>query len=313
MKLLIINNPSAGYQNGTIFDFIRFAADDDTEIVLRTLGPHTNTDDLLADAQDFDVVIPSGGDGTVCSIASRLLNTGIKVMPFPAGTSNALALNLMSPDEPHALATLVKEGRTMDFDMGMIASGTEEHGFSLVAGCGYDATIMQSAKDTKSKLGPMAYFHAAFSNPNPTQAHFTITVDGETIERDGLSVLVANFSKMQFELALTHENLPRDGLLDIMVLKTPNALGLIPSFITTWLDRSGGFPDRGEGVETFRGKEVVIVSDPPLSIQYDGEPTHLTTPATFSLIPKSVRYIVSEACAQHYYDEEEDGPFPARI
>ncbi|MGI6591429.1 MAG: diacylglycerol/lipid kinase family protein [Eggerthellaceae bacterium] len=308
MKLLIINNPNSGYQNGTIFDFIRSAADEDTEITLRTIGPNTTTDELLADADNFDVVIPSGGDGTVCSVAYRLLNTGIKVMPFPAGTSNALAMNLMSPDEPHALAKLVKQGRTMDFDMGELSAGEEKHGFSLVAGCGYDATIMQSAQDTKAKLGPMAYFHAAFSNPTPTQAHFIITVDGETIERDGLSVLVANFSKMQFELALTHENLPRDGLLDIMVLKTPNALGLIPAFITTWLDRSGGFPDRGEGVETFRGKEISIVSDPPLPIQYDGEPTELTTPATFSLIPKSIRYVVSQACAEHYYDESEDGP-----
>lgn len=300
MKLLIINNPQAGYGNGTIYDFIRSVADDDTEVVLRTLGPNTTTDELLADAADFDLIVPSGGDGTICSVAYRLRNTGLKVLPFPAGTSNALTLNLLSPDEPHALAKLAKKGSILDFDMGELSAGGEKHGFSLVAGCGYDATIMNAAQENKSKLGPMAYFHAAFSNPAPTPAHFTITIDGKTIERDGLSVMVSNFSKLQFDLPLTHENQPRDGLLDVMVLKTQNALQLIPAFITTWLDRGGGFPDRGDSVETFRGKDVQILSDPPLPIQYDGEATDLTTPASFTLMPKCVNYVVSDECLEEY-------------
>lgn len=304
MKLLIINNPQAGYRDGSVFDFIRSVADDQTEIVLRTLGPDVTTDDLLTDAEDFDMVVPSGGDGTVCSVAYRLRNTGIKVLPFPAGTSNALALNLYSPTEPHALAALAKTGTALDFDMGELVAGSERHGFSLVAGCGYDATIMNAAQENKPRLGPMAYFHAAFSNPAPTTAHFTITIDGTTIERDGLSVMVANFSRMQFDLALTHENQPRDGLLDIMVLETQNALELIPAFITTWLDRSGGFHDRGDGVETFRGANVQIVSDPPLPIQYDGEATALTTPAAFTLMPRCVRYVVSDEAVKQYGDAE---------
>lgn len=304
MKLLIIHNPYAGYKTGAIFDFIRSAADDETEIVLRTLGPDVTTDDLLTDAAQFDLIVPSGGDGTIASVAYRLRNTGIPILPFPSGTSNALTMNLLSPDEPHALAKLVKTGTVLDFDMGRLSAGGEEHGFSLIAGCGYDATIMKGAEEGKEKLGPLAYFASAFSNPTPTLAHFTIDIDGKTIERDGLSVLAADFSRMQFELALTHENLPRDGLLDIMVLKTQNALQLIPAFLTTILDRGGNFPDRTDGVETFRGKNVHIASDPPLPIQYDGESTNLTTPATFSVMPRCVNYLVSDECVEQYGDEK---------
>lgn len=304
MKLLIIHNPYAGYRTGGIFDFIRSAADDQTEIVLRTLGPDVTTDDLLQDAADFDLVVPSGGDGTIASVAYRLRDTHIPILPFPSGTSNALTMNLLSPDEPHALAKLVKSGRVLDFDMGLLEAGGVQRGFSLIAGCGYDATIMKGAEEGKEKLGPLAYFASAFSNPAPTQAHFTIEIDGETIERDGLSVLAADFSRMQFELALTHENRPRDGLLDIMVLKTQNALQLIPAFLTTFLDRGGNFPDRTDGVEEFRGKQVRIVSDPPLPIQYDGESTDLQTPVTFSVMPRCVDYLVSDECVQQYGDEE---------
>lgn len=300
MKILIINNLSAGYRDGAIFDFIRALASTDNEIVLRSFTPATASRAQLRDAEQFDLVVASGGDGTVASIAYELRNTGIPVLPFPAGTSNALALNLFSPDEPHALAMLAHEGRVLDFDMGEIEAGGEKHGFSLVAGCGYDATIMDAAKDNKQLLGPMAYVQAAFANVNPQQARMKITANGKTVERDGVGVLISNFSKMQFDIALTHENLPRDGMLDVIILKTQNALGLIPSFITTLLDRGGGFPDRGDGVEIIRAPEVTVEANPSLLVQYDGEPSSLTTPFTARILPEATRYVVCQECYDHY-------------
>lgn len=305
MKILIINNLSAGYRDGAIYDFIRSLAQTDNEIVLRSFEPSSATTSQLYDAESFDLVVASGGDGTVASISYTLKNTGIPILPFPAGTSNALALNLLSPNEPHALAKLTHEGRVLDFDMGQIEAGGETHGFTLIAGCGYDATIMNAAQENKQLLGPMAYFQAAFSNPNPTTSHFHITIDGETIERDGLSVLVANFSKMQFDLSLTHENLPRDGKFDILVLKTESALGLIPSFITTILDRGGNFPGRGDAVELYRGSDITVQADPALAVQYDGEVSEMTTPFRATLLPAAARYVVSEQCYEHYSSLEE--------
>ena len=62
-------------------------------------------------------------------------------------------------------------------------------------------------------LASLAYFSAALSNPLPQTSRFSINLDGKTIEREGLGILIVNFSKIQFDISVTHENQPRDGVL----------------------------------------------------------------------------------------------------
>lgn len=300
MKILIVHNQSSGYQDGSIYDFIRAISKSGTEVVLRVFDKEYPWPQKLDDAMSYDAVVASGGDGTIARVCYELRNTGIPILPFPSGTSNALAMNLFSPDETHALAKMLLQMNTLDFDMGEITFGDESHGFSLIAGCGYDATIMHAAEENKRLLGPMAYFQAAFMNPNPQKSHFSIEIDGDRHEYDGLSVMVANFSKLQYDLALTHQNLPRDGLLDIIVLKGENAFGLIPPFMATILDRNGGYPDRGDMVEILRGSQVRVEADPALPIQFDGDPCPHYTPFEARLMPMATRFVVSDACLEHY-------------
>lgn len=294
MKLLIVNNLASGYGEGAIYDFIRSFVTDGDEICLRSTDGTTNINDLLGDADQYDAVIASGGDGTVTTISYHLRNTGIPILPFPAGTANLLALNLASPIEPHALSTMVRNGKTLDFDMGEIEVGGNTFGFEIMAGAGYDATIMKSAKPSKKILGPMAYFSAAITNPLPQKSHFTITLDDKTIESDGLGILLVNFSKIQFDISVTHDNEPRDGILDVVVLKASTAFELIPALIASFLDRGGEFPDRSDALELHRAHQVEVVADPPMEVQYDGETSKLTTPFKARVLQKSARFILSD-------------------
>lgn len=304
MKLLIVNNLASGFRDGAIYDFMRAFAVDGDEMCVRCIDGETDVAELLSDAENFDAVVAAGGDGTVAAVAYLLAETGIPVLPFPAGTANLLAANLASPAEPHALAKLMREQRLMDFDIGELelANG-DAVGFSMIAGAGYDAVIMEGAREAKSLLGPMAYFTSAFANPTPQFSHLTLTIDGETIETQGVGVLVINFSKLQFDISLVHENLPRDGMFDIVVMNTHDALGLIPSILSCVLDRAGDFPGRPDALEVFRGREVTVVADPPLAVQYDGEVTGTTTPFTARMLPEASRFVVSEECLKLYNDE----------
>ena len=300
MKILILHNQSSGYRDGSIYDFLRAVSMPENDITLRCFDKQNPRADKLADAQDFDVVVASGGDGTIARIGYELRYTNIPILPFPSGTSNALATNLFSPSEPHALAKMLLQMQTLDFDMGEISFGGATHGFYLVAGCGYDATIMKAAEENKPLLGPMAYFQAAFMNPNPQKSHFRLEYDDKVHECDGLSVMVANFSKMQYDIALTHENLPRDGKLDVIILKGENAFGLIPPFMATILDRNGGYPDRGDMVEILQCEQLKVDAQPQLQAQFDGEPCSESTPFEARLLPLATRFVVSEACCEHY-------------
>ncbi|MBR3690384.1 MAG: NAD(+)/NADH kinase [Eggerthellaceae bacterium] len=301
MKLLVINNLISGYGDGAIHDYIRNIVQDGDEVVIRSTDGSSDTRRFLSDAKDFDAVIASGGDGTVATVAYELRNSGVPILPFPAGTANLLAINLASPTEPHALAKLTRDMSTLDFDLGEIelASG-ETFGFCVMAGAGYDATIMKGAAPSKKLLGPLAYFTAALANPTPQFSKYIIDIDGKRIESEGVGVLMINFSKIQFDISVVHENLPRDGVFDIAILKAKDAFGLIPALVAGLLDRSGGYPNRTDALEIHRGCKVTVEADPPLQVQYDGEVTSLTTPFTIRMLPKAARFIVSEECKKLY-------------
>lgn len=304
MKLLIVNNLASGFRDGAIYDFMRAFASDGDEICVRCTDGDTDLADFLRDAEDFDAVVAAGGDGTVASAAYLLAETGIPLLPFPAGTANLLAMNLASPAEPHALARLMREQRLMDFDIGEIElSNGERFGFSMIAGAGYDAAIMEGAEPSKRLLGPMAYFTAAFANFAPQFSRITLTIDGKTVETQGVGVLAINFSKLQFDISLVHENLPRDGMFDIVVMNTHDAVGLIPAILSCMLDRAGEFPSRPDAMEVFRCLECTVVADPPLAVQYDGEVTGTMTPFTVRMLPEAARFVVSEECLKLFGEE----------
>lgn len=294
MKLLVINNLASGFGEGSVYDFIRSFARDGDEVCVRSTDGTTDVRDLLGDAEAFDAVVASGGDGTVATVSYRLANTGVPILPFPAGTANLLAANLASPMEPHALAKLVREERTLDFDLGEIEVDGHRFGFGIMAGAGYDAAIMHGAAPAKRLLGPMAYFSAALANPLPQTSKFKLDLDGEHVESEGLGILLVNFSKIQFDITVTHENEPRDGVFDVVVLKAQNAFELIPALLAGLLDRGGDFPERTGSLEIHRAREVRVEADPPMEVQYDGEATRLMTPFSARILPRAARFFVSE-------------------
>ena len=173
----------------------------------------------------------------------------------------------------------------------------------IMAGAGYDAAIMEGAEPSKRLLGPMAYFTAAFANFAPQFSRITLTIDGKTVETQGVGVLAINFSKLQFDISLVHENLPRDGMFDIVVMNTHDAVGLIPAILSCMLDRAGEFPARPDVMEVFRCRECTVVADPPLDVQYDGEVTGTTTPFTVRMLPEAARFVVSEECLKLFGEE----------
>ena len=300
MKLLVFANLSSGIADGAIYDFVRSFARAGDEVVLRFADRSSDFDELLSDAADFDAVVAAGGDGTVASVCYHLHDTGVPILPFPAGTANLLTQNIYSPVETPALAKLLREGHRVDFDMGELEFPQGKRGFSMMAGCGYDAAIMKDAQANKKRLGPFAYFHAAFSNPNPQVSQFTLDIDGEVVHTQGVGVLVVNFSKIQGDISLALKNRPRDGMLDVIVLATDTAWNLLPTFLGASIDRSGKPLAESNVLSFFRGQTIRVQADPPLQCQYDGEPLNMETPFIARALPGSVRLIVGDSAYEEF-------------
>ena len=220
MRTLIIHNPKSGFGSDAVFQFERALVRAGDECVLRVLEEGFEASETCRDADRFDVVVASGGDGTVAALLHALAGTDVPVCVFPSGTANLLAANIGNAPEPSALARACRVGKTASLDLGEISWENDlgerfVRGFGLMSGTGFDAQIMQAALPNKAVMGQAAYFAAALANPRPTVSRFTITVDGVTHEREGITCLVANNAMIQGDIQLVPDCRMNDGLLNV--------------------------------------------------------------------------------------------------
>lgn len=299
MRILVVVNSGSGGSDGGLYDFIRHLGEAHVEIVLRHATPENRLEDLVADASSFDRVVAAGGDGTASTVCYATKDSGVPVLTYPAGTANLLAMNLGLPMEPPALAELVLGGPAVRFDQGELehttaAGETLVSGFVIMAGAGYDAAIMESAQPLKSTFGAAAYLMAAVGNLTPTASQFELVLDGETVRTDGIAVLLVNFGKLQFDVSVAHGADPRDGRFEIAVVRSKNAVGLIPAVAAAVLDKVAPNPDRDSGIDLYSASRIEVRADPPLRTQYDGEVLDESTPFSARVLPGSATLIVGE-------------------
>ncbi len=299
MHILIVNNVGAGTGDSGLFAFVRELSRRGCEVTVRPMSDSTPLATALRDARQFDRVVAAGGDGTASGVAYALRNTGVPIALYPSGSANLLALNLKLPVTPGELADVAMGGVPLATDLGEITCSSDDgrrtHGFVNAAGAGFDANIMEGARDLKPMLGMGAYFVGAMQKLSPTVARFTIELDGERIEREGIAVVLVNFAKMMFDLSLTHDSSAHDGMLEVMVIRTKYVPGLVPAVWAAVLDRIGGdHPGRSGSLEILRASRVRVEAEPALPMQYDGEVLACKTPFDGHVLEGAATLVVPE-------------------
>lgn len=293
MRILVIVNSRSGGGDAGLYDYIRILGTSGAEITMRFCDGTRALEDLAADASRFDRVVAAGGDGTASAVCYAARNSQVPVLVYPAGTANLLAQNIGMPIEPRQLAETTLHGRVLAFDLGEIErpgpikGQPTRTGFAVMAGAGYDASIMDSARPLKSNLGPAAYLVAAVSNLTPTAAHFELVLDGESIVTDGIAVLVVNFGRIQFDVPVAVGADPRDGMFEVAVVRTRNVAALLPAIVA---GISGA--DKLPGIDVYSAARVSVVSTPGLPMQYDGETIDATTPFSARIIPHAASLLL---------------------
>lgn len=302
MRVLVVNNMLSGSGDAGLYDFVHALGHRDCDVMLRFFRGHGRLSDLVKDANAFDRVVAAGGDGTVSTIAYAIRDSGVPLMAYPAGTANIIAANLGIPLEPSAAADVTMDGVSVDFDLGEVTHlGSSEPlspamrtGFMQVSGVGFDAAIMDAAQPLKASMGVLAYVAGVMQNLAPKRASFKVVLDGEEIAAEGIAVLVVNFGRLQFDLSITHDSDPRDGVFEVAIVRSRTAVGLLPAVWDALLDRVVERPERGP-LEIRRARAVLIEAEPPLRLQYDGEVLDQVTPFGVRVLPRASRLIVPES------------------
>jgi diacylglycerol kinase (ATP) len=315
VKVLVVRNPRSGQGDPGFPAFLDELASLGAKASVRLLEAHTPLDELLADASNFDRIVAAGGDGTVSGVAHALRDSGIPILAYPAGTANLLALNLRIPSDPVELARLVVYGIPLVTDLAELEcvagrpaaqavtgedelpsppeAGTTRVGFAMIAGAGFDAAMIAGSEDLKPRLGIGAYVASALAQMLPTVAQISLKLDGEVIERSGIGVMLVNFARIQGDLKIVSEADAHDGLLEVVVLKTRTAAGLVPVLARAAAEKIGiNAPEPDGLMESFRAREVSVITDPPLPLQFDGEVLEGTTPLTARVLPGAAVFLV---------------------
>jgi diacylglycerol kinase (ATP) len=221
-------------------------------------------------AEQFDLVIGAGGDGTIRYVADGLAHTGIPMGLVPAGTGNLLARNLDLPlEEVEAIeVALGGQIRLIDLVRIIVDDRAPEH-FAVMAGIGIDAMIMDETNDDlKDKVGSAAYFVAAAKALGRLPVRLKVQLDNNRpVRRHAMLCVIDNVGTLRGNLTLIPGASPDDGLLDLYIA-SPRRFRHWAKVALRLITRR---PKKDDEVDQHMGKTVRIKIHGKDNYQLDGD------------------------------------------
>jgi diacylglycerol kinase (ATP) len=242
-------------------------------------------------AEQVDLVIGAGGDGTIRYVADGLAHTGIPLGLVPAGTGNLLARNLDLPLEEVDAIAVALDGRVREVDLVRITVDDRppEH-FAVMAGIGIDAMIMdETDEDLKDKVGSAAYFVAAAKAVGRLPVRLTVKLDNNRpARRHAMLCVIGNVGTLRGNLTLIPGASPDDGLLDLYIA-SPRRFRHWVKLVLRLITRRAKKDDQ---VDQRTGKRVQIIIDGKDNYQLDGDVVGESTILTAEIQPGALAICV---------------------
>ena len=237
-------------------------------------------------AEGADLLMVSGGDGTVMACVTGLAGTGVPLAVLPSGTGNLLANNLGIPGDLDGALEVALHGERRPLDVGTFG----EDRFVVMCGIGFDAAMLRDADPgMKARVGAVAYVVSGIRQLRRRPGRFRLRLDGQpTITRRGQGVLVGNLGRLQGGLPVMPDASPSDGQLDVAVLKTRT----VPDWVALAARILARRRRREPQMEHFRARRVEVRCDRPQPVERDGEPSEPTTELLVEVVPGALRLCV---------------------
>lgn len=247
-----------------------------------------------AAAEGFDVVLTSGGDGTVVEAMSGLIRTGNKVplAQLPSGTASQIALALDIPKNTAAALELLFDtpSKVVDLDVGYLPKA--DRYFALITGAGFDARIIeQSPRELKRRLGFLAYVLVGLRESlRLKRSSVTLKLDGKTRRVRAHTAMVVNIGRIDnANISIGPDIWHHDGILNIVTI---GSVGLRDNLRLAFkLLRQDYATDRD--LRYFKAKKVEISARPGMPTQIDGDELG-DTPLIVEVVPGGVKVLVPE-------------------
>ena len=228
MKILFIINPISGGQNKAdiikvipeLLDANRF----EISIAQTEYAGHAAEIAQKAVAENMEIVVAVGGDGTINEVASQLVNTTTALAIVPCGSGNGLARDLKISLRYKKAIQQINKLEFKKIDVGVC---NNQYFFSL-AGVGYDAKVAYDFNKGKRRKFA-GYLWAIFKDYfNVKNQPFEIELENEKIFDPYFLVTVANCSQWGYNVKVAPGAKLDDGLFIVNFCKKPSIFSVIP-------------------------------------------------------------------------------------
>lgn len=309
MDAWVVHNPGAGQRDlrAAVQEACRHFESRGWRVVARQSAAPGEIGRFAAEAvaQNADVFIVAGGDGSLGEALPVLAHRRTALGNLPAGTANVWAQEIGLP-VPGPLSTdanclmpsaqRLADGVVRTMDLGILNG---RH-FLLYASVGFDAHVVHQIdrrQELKKQIGGWAYYLTGVATAwsfRGTRAR--IIADGRQMRRRIWSVWCANTQLYGGVLRIADKAYADDGVLDVVIARGHGPLATVRHYAGFILRGIWADPD----TEVLRANRIVIQTRRPMALQVDGD-GHGTTPAHLSVDPLALRVLVPRDVEQRIF------------
>lgn len=288
-SLLFIINPKSGTDKKI---YIRYCIGRyiDTELYnyqIRYTEYAGHAEDLAreAAANNIDIVVAVGGDGTINEVARALIHTNTALAIIPCGSGNGLARHLQIPIDPVGAIKIINASCIKPLDFGVMNNIP----FFCTCGMGFDAFV--SMKFAQSgKRGLISYIENTLRETlNYQPDTYTIKFDEQSVSQKAFVIACANASQYGNNAYIAPFASMSDGLMDITMLEPFTAIEA-PQLA---LQLFNGTLHTNSRVKTFRAKHIVITRNGNAAVHCDGDPLFTEQTIDVRIEHKGINIVVN--------------------
>ncbi len=294
-KILFIFNAKAGHAaiGSHLLEIIDAFNSEDTSLTVMTTRYCGHATELVRTfGPEYDVILTSGGDGTVNEIANGLIaiEKKIPVMYIPTGTTNDFASSLgLSSDITKCIKQLTS-GELFVSDAGML----NDRAFMYVAAFGTPVNVTYTTpQEEKNMWGYPAYVSRFLKTlPALRPFHLKISTGDREIEGDYLFGFVTNSYSVSGFKGVTGKNVSlNDGLFEFTLIRNVQNVVEFAELLSaahTLLDEK---PDE-KYIERFAVSELRVECDEELEWNVDGEFGGKFRDSKITVLKSAVTFVV---------------------
>ncbi|MDO4474486.1 MAG: YegS/Rv2252/BmrU family lipid kinase [Eubacteriales bacterium] len=270
-KMLFVYNPRAGREllKQVLSDIIDIFVKADYEVVIYpTQSYHDAYRKIVAFEEEYDLIVCSGGDGTIDEVVTGMMNREkrVPIGYIPTGTTNDFANSLKIPRDLYAAASNAVSGFPFPCDVGRFNDGI----FVYVAAFGLFTDVSYETDQTmKNLLGHLAYvLEGAKKLFNVPSYRIRVEHDGEIITDEFIFGMVTNSRSVGGFRSMVGKDVKfDDGVFEVTLIRRPkNPIELQEIIASLLIEQINT-----DHMYTFKAKKISFESEDEIPWTLDGE------------------------------------------